>query len=245
MIEASTFSEYMSTLKRNSARFLIVFCVRDTIGLKFSGDHSKCLQSLGLNKKGTLKHGRSYIAIVNKGIPVFERMSGSNETVVYQAEVGGIPLYIKSSTYGREDLAYIRISNSDNLAVNIRGLNIVVFDLLNNLLYDSVAFDFHVSYNTIFRKDDIVMREVNGLKARINEIERKNDLFQRKTEMLLWGVLRELSGDDLSARKNFFLKMPKATGMLRKIQNCNLVALSLFDQVCKKIIFTIGLVLEH
>lgn len=129
---------------------LAVFAVKDTIcASPYSADtiiNGKVLEKfrqIGLTALGSgakREFWCGYIAIIMNGKVVFEELGEYERTLTYAKDLDGIGLKIISSPYRIQNVASIKI-NDIEYAVNQRGINIVLYDLKNNCLTDSVSFD--------------------------------------------------------------------------------------------------------
>lgn len=239
-LKCSSLIEYIDCLLECMENKLIVFAVKDTCGLGFNVEMAEYMHKLGIKTNLNGKHNYGYIGIIKRGEIVFDCLSGYNGTIQYKGDIEGIYLDVKSSTYNAENIAKISVSGWGNCAVNSRGMNIAVFDLDKRIMIDSACIDTHLNINKIIRKDYFVDEKIVGVGTKLNqtkelleEIKESIELYNTKEQLLLWGILRK-GTDDLSARKEFFLNIPHATGILEKIQKANIILLKEFDRVCRE-----------
>lgn len=102
------------------------------------------LRSLGFNCDLNDTYRYSYIGISDGGLVVAELLS-KDQKLEYSCDIDKNKIYIESVGYNAahersETSGKINVNN-ENLSVNKRGLNIVVWDKKNNRLIDSVCFD--------------------------------------------------------------------------------------------------------
>ncbi len=134
--------DYLESLKFNVKNTIIVIAVKDTPGLALNSFVSSRLQALGLTTDLVGKHGHSYLAVINGGVPIFEKLGVKDEPIIYDRHFGKYEVYATSRVYLNGNEALIRI-NEKEYSVNSRGLNIVVYDKINFKAIDSVCFDTH------------------------------------------------------------------------------------------------------
>lgn len=141
---------YLQILNLIKNKYLIILSIKDTPGDHVPYEIIEILKSVGFTKFST-ELWKMYIGIIYNGKTVID-ISGKNpeDTLTYNATdlITGTKLSIKSSAWRKENIAEIIINDKD-YAVNSRGLNIVVYDLKNNDLIDSVGFDYHVAKKCI------------------------------------------------------------------------------------------------
>ena len=148
--EKTDIVDYLETLREKTAGNLIVIAVKDTPGLALNSFVSAGLQALGLKTSLMGQHGHSYLAVINGGKVIFERLGTDETPIVYDAKVGKNTIHAESRVYHNGNLAVININGKD-YAINSRGLNIVLFDKANQEVLDSVCFDTHISDFTCTR----------------------------------------------------------------------------------------------
>lgn len=155
------FQEYLTALK-NFTSGLIVIAVKDTPGFCFNECHHRAFLDLGLRENLVGKHWHGYAAAILDGSILFEVLGEKGAQVEKDLQMGrdkGIHVHIESKPYISGDCAAIVI-NKRNYAVNKRGINIVVYDIRNHYVIDSVSFDTNVPEIFCARKHD---EEILGL----------------------------------------------------------------------------------
>jgi hypothetical protein len=137
------FSCYMDLLSILSKDFLIVIAVKDTLGNYLSEKALQKIELLGLTKFNK-ELWRTYIGVINRGGVVFETLGEREEPSFFNFEspLDDLTISVVSKSWKNGNAAEIRINDVD-YAVNVRGLNIVVYDLMNKRLIDSSSFDAH------------------------------------------------------------------------------------------------------
>ena len=145
MLRSETdFDMYLRILALMQKNLLILIAVRDTPGDQLSVQTLRLLYELGFsnfNKRLWLM----YAGMNRKGEVLLDQSGGCpEETVTYKHNADrSLPdIFIQSSAWRKENVASIKIDGKD-YATNIRGINIVVYDLAANEVIDSVGYDRH------------------------------------------------------------------------------------------------------
>lgn len=241
LLNAEDIKEYLNYLGEIKNKSLIIMSVKDTCGYGMTEQTLESMMNLGIKSNLMKKHNYGYIAVISRGEVLFDKLSELNGTIEYSEVIENIYVYVKSSPYKSDNVAQIRLSGWMNCAVNSRGLNIVVLDLDSKKLIDSACFDTHLNINRVVRKEDMIYelfndveRQVKKVQEEIETLSKKEDIVSIKSEMIQWGILRKNFDDDLSSKKDFFMKMPKASGMLLEVQTVNEITLKIFDKICRR-----------
>lgn len=249
--EISRYFEHLSSMKDD---VLIAIAVKDTPGINFKGDTALLVRKLGLSSDLSGKSRCGYIGVVNRGTVLFDEVSERAGTVEFSKRIDGASVKVKSSGYGAENLARIVIDGL-NYAIGMRGLNIVVYDVAARCLIDTVAFDTHRRTHPARRRDISDKVQLNRLEDRLAQLEKAEAKTQKMLEqaelrrqqdakvrhlnfsrlqMMMWHALPEQETDATAAKRAFFQSLPKASGVLRKIQAANFLLLHEFDRVMKE-----------
>ena len=136
--------EYLQTLKSVKKDYLILLSVRDTPGNNIPDKAIQALHELGLGKFSK-ELWRMYIGIINQGQVVCDISGNEREAPVSYTcsnPLYGMDISVSSMAWRQGNKAEIIINDTD-YSVNIRGINIVVYDTQNKKLIDSVGFDYH------------------------------------------------------------------------------------------------------
>lgn len=137
---------YIMGLLKLKSQIMILICSRDAHAPFKANKNSKVLdvlQLLGLQTDFGATCRYSYIGVIDEEKVITELLS-DNKTLKYQCEIGGNIVSMESSGFHAtlSDKTPIKIEiNGNDLAVNKRGLNFVVWNKQSNTLIDSVAFD--------------------------------------------------------------------------------------------------------
>lgn len=144
----------------------------DTVFIAASDDMSQglneadinALRELGLQADYSRGGQHAYLAVIEEGEIKYEAMS--NRPLNYSGVCGksekGYELY--SSGWWTDPWASIRLDGQE-YAVNVRGLNIVVYDDERGLVLDSVCFDTCAEYHTPVRNNGMI----NGLEEQFEK----------------------------------------------------------------------------
>ncbi|MEF2606702.1 MAG: SDR family NAD(P)-dependent oxidoreductase [Schaedlerella sp.] len=170
LINKREFSAYLDELKQLK-NCIVIMAVRDTIvtsptktNIK-KEEYSK-LQTLGLSQLRTdniaQQFWSGYAAVIFNGDVIYEKLDEKRENVEYKTLIDGVDIQILSSPYKKMDRASIIVEGKE-VAVDQRGLNIVVIDSKKKSVIDSVVFDTWEEKIGITRKrikDDYNMTEM-------------------------------------------------------------------------------------
>lgn len=149
--ETNNICRYLDILQIIKSEYLIVLAVRDTPGDCLQQDIIQRLFNLGFTKFSK-ELWRMYIGVSVKSAILFNRAGEYPENPVeYLFRSNHMELDVSSKAWRQGNQAAIIINDID-YAVNIRGLNIVVYDVENNQLIDSVGFDAHTENRCFMRK---------------------------------------------------------------------------------------------
>lgn len=240
LTQEKNFADYFYILNRLKENLLILIAVKDTPGFQLNADETIALDELGLTEHFEGKHWHSYVAAINCGKVLDEKISLNDENVesIFTAECHHIRLF--SSVYKKENIANIIIDDID-YAINSRGFNVVVFDWSMEMTVDSICFDKLVRHNYSLRKEELMSVQIKKLEDALRLTNQRLENFENiflvmmeKTQLMLWQCYRT-EGEELAASKErFFLSLPKASGELRDLQLAELILLVKFNDVCRK-----------
>ena len=159
---------------------VVIISVRDTAGFWFNADLQKKMEILGLKENLIKKLMIGYVAVIKDGVVIYE---GEGENgIEYESQIDYLTLSIKSRPFKKGNLASIYINGID-YAVNKRGLNIVLFDLIRGNVVDSVVFDTHVSQFNCTRVNKYLSNE-DVLRVDIKNVSNKMDLIYQTLRQL-------------------------------------------------------------
>lgn len=149
------YEAYLHLLAQYKEKALIIIASHDT---PTNGPANKklFLDALGLQKGQQAAFRNTYIAVLDKGTAVYENYSADLRQTYIHAHAG-MEAAINSGAYCQERACSFSTSiklNHLEYALNMRGLNFVVWDLENNKLADAVAFDTYLPENRPARFKD-------------------------------------------------------------------------------------------
>lgn len=240
LMQQKNLTDYFKILNCLKEKILVLIAVKDTPGFQLSTDEVIVLNEIGLAEHFEGKHWHSYIAAINCGKVLVEKISVNDENVEDVFMVGNHSVKLFSSIYKKENIANIIIDDID-YAINSRGFNIVAYDWSKEMVIDTVCFDKLVRHNCSVRKEELMAAQVKKLEnelrltnERIANFESNFLVQMEKIQLMLWQCYRS-EGEELTASKErFFLSLPKAFGELRNLQLAGLILLVKFDDVCRK-----------
>jgi hypothetical protein len=145
------FALYCDILSTLVNRYLVVMAVCDTPGNNISSELMDKLREIGFTDF-CRDLWCMYIGVAYKGNVLFQQRGDQEAPLRFNATdfFCDIPLVISSAPWHKGNKAEIVINGTD-YAVNKRGLNIVVYDVQEKKLIDSVAFDWHYLACKAFR----------------------------------------------------------------------------------------------
>ena len=140
------FKEYIEAVKKlKDENILFLAAVRDTPGIHFKDEYVQLWKELGFRCSLKDKHWCGYIAVTDFKELYFEKLGNKDETVEVTMDAApGTQIKLLSSPYRGKNRAEIKI-NGEEFSDNFRGLNLVVYDMENKCVIDTVSFDTHVS----------------------------------------------------------------------------------------------------
>lgn len=162
------FCSYVSALKFFSKDMIIFICSRDSHTYFSKTKDTAVLNSLKIlgiyaDIEGTPRY--SYIGIVDNSLTVYEELS-KDQTIVHHYVSDDCDALIESSGYNatHTDKTSIKIEiNGENMAVDSRGINFVVWDKKTKAVIDTVAFDTFDG-NRALRRNFPVSQTRSGIK---------------------------------------------------------------------------------
>lgn len=151
------FNNYLKAISETD--YLIVIAVRDTIGSHVGVEGYANLKKLGLKLLGSKEDGsfedwKGYVAIINKGILLYEKLEELHMTVEYETIIDNVKLEIYSSPFLSTNRASILVDDKE-YSVNRRGFNIVVIDTDIRKVIDSVGFDTWADGRPCYRNESL------------------------------------------------------------------------------------------
>lgn len=199
------FCKYIEILKTLQNKIIII-AVCDTIGFHVGEDGYRSLKQLGLSKlngTGNLDYLRGYVAVLLNGEVLYEELGKLDESIEFEGIVEDCHIEVCSSPLRSANRASIVIGENE-YAVNKRGFNIVIVDVKDNVVIDSVAFDTWAEGRPCSRKislqktvvlpqkrNSLKLRHINEVRERLkieNIIENINNYRKIKVRFYFWGA---------------------------------------------------------
>lgn len=151
LAETSDFCVYLDLLKMMLSDYLIILSVKDTPGNKLNSEILKKIHDMGFCSF-TKELWRMYIGISNKGNIICDAVSKEpEERMDYDGQSAEVNISVSSEAWRKGNSCKIVIDDKD-FAVNKRGINLVVYDIDNHRLVDSVCYDAHVNEQGVFSR---------------------------------------------------------------------------------------------
>lgn len=134
---------YIDNLVEQKENLVIAVAAKDTPGMSFTPELCAKLNALGLTVDFFHAHWCGYVALIYKGVTIKEECK-YEEQLTYEFAEGNLKVSIKSAPLHKGNNASI-ILNGKEYSVNMRGLNFVVYDVVQKYVTDAVNFDTHTS----------------------------------------------------------------------------------------------------
>ena len=129
----SNFIEYLKKLQKSPYRIYIAICDEGTGAI--DNDMMNLLRELGMQTELPGKYRYSYVGVFENGQSLYEEYSGTAPVLYADENVS-----VASAGLNAGDFAYINV-NGKEVAVNQRGINLVIYDAAGNRVVESVAID--------------------------------------------------------------------------------------------------------
>lgn len=130
---------YLDTLMAMRNKYLIVLSVKDTPGARMPDDILNKIHVLGFSN--FLKdHLRNYIGVIDRGTVLFDSHNEKESLPMeFVSDINGIHLSVKSESTSKGNAEII--IDGEDYSLNLRGINIVVFDFETKKVVDSSTYD--------------------------------------------------------------------------------------------------------
>ena len=152
------FCAYLDRLNSSSHDLALFFAVADTALAESTDGEKVALNSIGFRTDFSgAGYADSFIGIIDGGNVVYECLSNREQNCEYRLEPRKV-FGLNSSGGESGSRASVRL-NGKELALNWRGLNVVVYDKKEGLVLDSVCFDFWDAGNRQARRNDPRQKE--------------------------------------------------------------------------------------
>jgi len=133
---------YFDVLSKQIAGRIILISIKDTPGAYLTNKMMDSISKIGIKTNLVNRVWNSYVAVIDNGDCVFEKIGANEEPIVYTGYLSGKNVKIESRGFRCGNKSSI-ILDGKEYSVNKRGLNIVVFDCNKDSIVDSIAFDTH------------------------------------------------------------------------------------------------------
>ena len=143
---------------RSLENCVVCVAVKGTVGSYFGTVLQKLFFTLGLGEDLARQLWSGYVGIVKGGITLFDEKGGKNECVEYIDDIDFAHFHVSSKPTAVGNSAQVIINGTD-YALDLRGLNVVVYDNATQRVVDSVAFDTAKKELTMTRKPDLLSSE--------------------------------------------------------------------------------------
>lgn len=144
------FTKYLDCLSRVKGKYIVCISVKDTPGVIFKPEFDPFLKNLGVSTSLVKKHWRPYIAVIDTGRTIYEKLGDISEQLIHEVIINGIRIRMTSAGFKSANLSEI-IVNDEDFSQNRRGLNFVIIDKKTGMVVDSVCFDTNVGALTCTR----------------------------------------------------------------------------------------------
>lgn len=131
-----TLKEYLPRLVNEN--YISFISVKDEASLAFNDSMVDAMKNIGLTEELMGKYRYSYGAVIDSGQIVYEHLD--NKLIDVSGEFLEGNYSLKSAGLNCGNLSSIRI-NGQEYSLNMRGINIVVYDKMTKQVIDSVNFD--------------------------------------------------------------------------------------------------------
>lgn len=152
LLSKSDYSRWFRLLSAAAMKYLVVLTVRETPGIYMPDHVYKAILGAGFTKFKR-DDGYTYVGVKYQGKTWWNEGKHHDEpaSFTYESIDGSLSLqaYSESGSNGNRGEVYI---NDKQLAVNGRGVNVVVYDASKKKVIDSISFDCHVEGQALFKR---------------------------------------------------------------------------------------------
>ena len=138
LANTTNINNYLRAL--NDERYTIFISVRDEATTSMTDEIRTDLANLGLKETWAKALRHSYLAMIDRGNVIYEKLSDKAITYKDSFQNGRMRIDMLSAGYNAGNKSSIKIDNVEN-SKNLRGLNIVVYNNERRCVIDSVNFD--------------------------------------------------------------------------------------------------------
>lgn len=159
-----SFADYIQRIKDNASRWIVFIAASDEYTGGMDDESYNLLEGFGLRlvRQGAFRD--AYIAILDRGEPVYEAVSGRK--IYYSEKLNDLSVSVESSGWNTVPSCSIKL-NGEEHSCSSRGLNIVVYDYDTHMVVDSVAFDTSVPSKSFVRNWSIVNNYLHTYESKV------------------------------------------------------------------------------
>ncbi|MDR2782599.1 MAG: hypothetical protein LBB48_01955 [Treponema sp.] len=148
----TNFTQYLKYI--NDQRYSVLIAARDDASKSLTNKHLSALAGLGLQKSLKNQDHIPYLAVIDKGLVVYEALGISKKDLLtYHGILADGALFSLTSAWNTP-LTSIFFDGAD-YAINGRGLNFVVYDNETGRIVDSATFDTYLPHIPVYRKNNL------------------------------------------------------------------------------------------
>ncbi len=208
-------TDYLSCLLEEN-NYMIFISVKDEAESSLTDEQRSYFSSIGLSKLANLEFQNSYLAIIDDGEVIVEKLDSSAENnsestgdpslaITYEGNLeNGKSYQLSSGGYYLGCISSCVIDGKE-YSLNQRGLNIVVYDKISGTVIDAVCFDTYLSSTRCPENLEL------GLKWKLDEgmcfeelTEEEQTLYQYEIECEMNKLEASIDDDDLLTFLEYF-----------------------------------------
>lgn len=151
--DTTDINKYLDIIDVLKHKFVIMLTVKDTPGSNLSASTIDKIKKIGFTNF-TNKLWVMYVGMIGMGKVIYDNKANSPEDKIELIDFDvttGTKFELKSQSWRNGNKAEILIDGVD-YAANIRGINLVVFDLESKCIIDSIGYDAHTLDSRFIRK---------------------------------------------------------------------------------------------
>lgn len=178
-------ASYLEHIYNYADDYIVICAIKDTPGNELTMQEIGAMRRVGF-KSFSKQLWKMYIGIIVKGVKVVDLLADEPEKDLnYHNEIGNHNIEVFSSSWRKSNKCRICIDGID-YAVNSRGINIVIYDCLQQKVIDSVAYDGHEKFKRFKRNYLKFKLEKYKSGCSVDKIVRNDDNCQ-KVHLLIFG----------------------------------------------------------
>ncbi len=190
----------------------VFITVKDSAADALTNEQRNYFRKIGLEELADIDTYDTYVAVIDRGGEVVyeESKSADKEDIIsYSGTVNGVTYKLLSGKTDDEELASCKIKSKE-YAINLRGLNIVVYNHVIDEVMNSTYFDTHANRSrdtyTVTKAEEVAAIP-DYVNVDMNSITGKVKLYLEREEDFLNGEkLRESVNDDVAEFLREYMK---------------------------------------